>query len=110
MHKNNRLKESISAFFSRFVISFPFLYYSPRPDSTASTMALSASFSSSPSQVNSITSPHWAQALSTLKTLLALAVSSRKEKVIVHLKRMASLQRFPAGLKCRPVGFFMVTF
>ena len=59
MHKNNRLKESISAFFSRFVISFHFLYYSPRPDSTASTMALSASFSSSPSQVNSITSPHW---------------------------------------------------
>lgn len=40
MHKNNRLKESISAFFSRFVISFHFLYYSPRPDSTASTMAL----------------------------------------------------------------------
>ena len=73
MHKNNRLKENISAFFSRFVISFHFLYYSPRPDSTASTMALSASFSSSPSQVNSITSPHWAQALSTLKTLLALA-------------------------------------
>jgi hypothetical protein len=25
MHKNNRLKESISAFFSRFVISFPLL-------------------------------------------------------------------------------------
>ena len=25
MHKNNRLKESISAFFSRFVISFPSL-------------------------------------------------------------------------------------
>ena len=48
MHKNNRLKENISAFFSRFVISFHFLYYSPKPDSTASTMALSASFSSSP--------------------------------------------------------------
>ena len=25
MHKNNRLKENISAFFSRFVISFPLL-------------------------------------------------------------------------------------
>ena len=48
MHKNNRLKESISAFFSRFVISFHFLYYSPKPDSTASTMALSAGWSRVP--------------------------------------------------------------
>ena len=30
MHKNNRLKESISAFFSRFVISFHFISFITR--------------------------------------------------------------------------------
>lgn len=110
MHKNNRLKESISAFFSPvcYFISFPLLLAQAGFHRFHNGLERLIFVFSVTGELNHI--PHWAQALSTLKTLLALAVSSRKEKVIVHLKRMASLQRFPAGLKCRPVGFFMVTF
>ena len=55
--------------------------YSPNPFSTARTSDFSASCSSSPSQKNSISSPLFTQAPSTLSTLLALAVLSRNWNV-----------------------------
>src|SRR5574344_1430562 len=72
--------------------------------------AFNASSSSMPSQTNSTSSPHFTHAPSTLSTLLALAVFSLHVNVINDLYCIASLQRIPAGRRCKPVGFFTVTF
>ena len=62
-------------------------HYSPRPPSIIVTRALSASSSSSPSQVITISSPHFTHAPSTLSTLFAFAVFSPYEKVIKDLQQ-----------------------
>lgn len=93
---------------SYFLITFS---YSPSPLSTASTIALMASSSSSPSQISSISSPNFTHAPRTLNTLFAFAaVSSLYMNSTLHLYLLAMLQNIPAGLRCSPVGFVIVTF
>lgn len=93
---------------SYFLITFS---YSPSPLSTASTIALMASSSSSPSQISSISSPDFTHAPRTLNTLFAFAaVSSLYMNSTLHLYLLAMLQNIPAGLRCSPVGFVIVTF
>ena len=57
----------------------------------------SASSSSSPSQISSISSPLLTQAPSTLNTLFALEVPPSKENVIFALTAFAVLHNSPAG-------------
>lgn len=93
---------------SYFLITFS---YSPSPLSTASTIAFMASSSSSPSQISSISSPDFTHAPRTLNTLFAFAaVSSLYMNSTLHLYLLAMLQNIPAGLRCSPVGFVIVTF
>ena len=93
---------------SYFLITFS---YSPSPLSTASTIALMASSSSYPSQISSISSPNFTHAPRTLNTLFAFAaVSSLYMNSTLHLYLLAMLQNIPAGLRCSPVGFVIVTF
>ena len=93
---------------SYFLITFS---YSPSPLSTASTIALMASSSSSPTQISSISSPNFTHAPRTLNTLFAFAaVSSLYMNSTLHLYLLAMLQNIPAGLRCSPVGFVIVTF
>ena len=93
---------------SYFLITFS---YSPSPLSTASTIALMASSSSSPSQISSISSPNFTHAPRTLNTLFAFAaVSSLYMNSTLHLYLLAMLQNIPAGRRCSPVGFVIVTF
>ena len=93
---------------SYFLITFS---YSPSPLSTASTIAFMASSSSSPSQISSISSPAFTHAPRTLNTLFAFAaVSSLYMNSTLHLYLLAMLQNIPAGLRCSPVGFVIVTF
>ena len=93
---------------SYFLITFS---YSPSPLSTASTIALMASSSSSPSQISAISSPNFTHAPRTLNTLFAFAaVSSLYMNSTLHLYLLAMLQNIPAGLRCSPVGFVIVTF
>lgn len=93
---------------SYFLITFS---YSPSPLSTASIIAFMASSSSSPSQISSISSPDFTHAPRTLNTLFAFAaVSSLYMNSTLHLYLLAMLQNIPAGLRCSPVGFVIVTF
>ena len=93
---------------SYFLITFS---YSPIPLSTASIIAFMASSSSSPSQISSISSPDFTHAPRTLNTLFAFAaVSSLYMNSTLHLYLLAMLQNIPAGLRCSPVGFVIVTF
>ena len=93
---------------SYFLITFS---YSPSPLSTASIIAFMASSSSSPSQISSISSPDFTHAPRTLNTLFAFAaVSSLYMNSTLHLYLLAILQNIPAGLRCSPVGFVIVTF
>ena len=93
---------------SYFLIIFS---YSPSPLSTAPTIAFMASSSSSPSQISSISSPDFTHAPRTLNTLFAFAaVSSLYMNSTLHLYLLAMLQNIPAGLRCSPVGFVIVTF
>lgn len=93
---------------SYFLITFS---YSPSPLSTASIIAFMASSSSSPSQISSISSPDFTHAPRTLTTLFAFAaVSSLYMNSTLHLYLLAMLQNIPAGLRCSPVGFVIVTF
>ena len=93
---------------SYFLITFS---YSPSPLSTASIIAFMASSSSSPSQISSISSPDFTHAPRTLNTLFAFAaVSSLYMNSTLHLYLLAMLQTIPAGLRCNPVGFVIVTF
>lgn len=93
---------------SYFLITFS---YSPSPLSTASIIAFMASSSSSPSQISSISSPDFTHAPRTLNTLFAFAaVSSLYMNSTLHLYLLAMLQNIPAGLRCNPVGFVIVTF
>mgnify|MGYP001712769780 CR=1 FL=1 len=93
---------------SYFLITFS---YSPSPLSTASIIAFMASSSSSPSQISSISSPNFTHAPRTLNTLFAFAaVSSLYMNSTLHLYLLAMLQNIPAGLRCNPVGFVIVTF
>ena len=93
---------------SYFLITFS---YSPSPLSTASIIAFMASSSSSPSQISSISSPDFTHAPRTLNTLFAFAaVSSLYMNTTLHLYLLAMLQNIPAGLRCSPVGFVIVTF
>lgn len=93
---------------SYFLITFS---YSPSPLSTASIIAFMASSSSSPSQISSISSPDFTHAPRTLNTLFAFAaVSSLYRNSTLHLYLLAILQNIPAGLRCSPVGFVIVTF
>lgn len=93
---------------SYFLITFS---YSPSPLSTASIIAFMASSSSSPSQISSISSPDFTHAPRTLNTLFAFAaVSSLYMNSTLHLYLVAMLQNIPAGLRCSPVGFVIVTF
>lgn len=93
---------------SYFLITFS---YSPSPLSTASIIAFIASSSSSPSQISSISSPDFTHAPRTLNTLFAFAaVSSLYMNSTLHLYLLAMLQNIPAGLRCSPVGFVIVTF
>lgn len=93
---------------SYFLITF---FYSPSPLSTASIIAFMASSSSSPSQISSISSPDFTHAPRTLNTLFAFAaVSSLYMNSTLHLYLLAMLQNIPAGLRCSPVGFVIVTF
>lgn len=93
---------------SYFLITFS---YSPSPLSTASIIAFMASSSSSPSQISSISSPNFTHAPRTLNTLFAFAaVSSLYMNSTLHLYLLAMLQNIPAGLRCSPVGFVIVTF
>lgn len=93
---------------SYFLITFS---YSPSPLSTASIIAFMASSSSSPSQISSISSLDFTHAPRTLNTLFAFAaVSSLYMNSTLHLYLLAMLQNIPAGLRCSPVGFVIVTF
>ena len=93
---------------SYFLITFS---YSPSQLSTASIIAFMASSSSSPSQISSISSPDFTHAPRTLNTLFAFAaVSSLYINSTLHLYLLAMLQNIPAGLRCSPVGFVIVTF
>ena len=93
---------------SYFLITFS---YSPSPLSTASIIAFMASSSSSQSQISSISSPDFTHAPRTLNTLFAFAaVSSLYMNSTLHLYLLAMLQNIPAGLRCSPVGFVIVTF
>lgn len=93
---------------SYFLIIFS---YSPSPLSTAPTIAFMASSSSSPSQISSISSTDFTHAPRTLNTLFAFAaVSSLYMNSTLHLYLLAMLQNIPAGLRCSPVGFVIVTF
>lgn len=93
---------------SYFLITFS---YSPSPLSTASIIAFMASSSSSPSQISSISSPDFTHAPRTLNTLFTFAaVSSLYMNSTLHLYLLAMLQNIPAGLRCSPVGFVIVTF
>ena len=93
---------------SYFLITFS---YSPSPLSTASIIAFMASSSSSPSQISSISSPDFTHAPRTLNTLFAFAaVSLLYMNSTLHLYLLAMLQNIPAGLRCSPVGFVIVTF
>lgn len=93
---------------SYFLITFS---YSPSQLSTASIIAFMASSSSSPSQISSISSPDFTHAPRTLNTLFAFAaVSSLYMNSTLHLYLLAMLQNIPAGLRCSPVGFVIVTF
>ena len=93
---------------SYFLITFS---YSPSPLSTASIIAFMASSSSSPSQISSISSPDFTHAPRTLNTPFAIAaVSSFYMNSTLHLYLLAMLQNIPAGLRCSPVGFVIVTF
>ena len=93
---------------SYFLITFS---YSPSPLSTASIIAFMASSSSSPSQISSISSPDFTHAPRTLNTLFAFAaVSSLYMNSTLHLYLLAMLQNIPAGLRCSPVGFVIVSF
>lgn len=83
--------------------------YSPNPLSTACTISFSASSSSSPSQMIVMLSPLLTQAPSTLSTLFAFAVLLLISNVILLSNCIAVLQNNPAGLRCRPVGFLIVT-
>ena len=93
---------------SYFLITFS---YSPSPLSTASIIAFMASSSSSPSQISSISSPDFTHAPRTLNALFVFAaVSSLYMNSTLHLYLLAMLQNIPAGLRCSPVGFVIVTF
>ncbi len=71
----------------------------------------SASLSSSPLQISSISSPDFMHAPSTESTLFALATFfSSYINVTFDLNFIASLQRLPAGRKCNPVGFLIIIF
>ena len=61
-------------------------------------IASKATTSSSPLQLNSMTSPHRTHAPKTLKTLFALAVLPFAPNVICDLNLIASLQNIPAEL------------
>lgn len=64
-----------------------------------------------PSQISSISSPDFTHAPRTLNTLFAFAaVSSLYMNSTLHLYLLAMLQNIPAGLRCNPVGFVIVTF
>ena len=58
-----------------------------------------------------VASPNFTHAPRTLNTLFAFAaVSSLYMNSTLHLYLLAMLQNIPAGLRCSPVGFVIVTF
>ena len=78
------------------------------PVSITRFIASNATSSSSPSQLNSITSPHLTQAPKTLKTLFAFALLPFVPNVISDLNLIASLQKIPAERRCSPFGLVIV--
>ena len=87
------------------------VYYSPSPSLMYCIRCSSASLSSSPLQISSISSPDFMHAPSTESTLFALATFfSSYINVTFDLNFIASLQRLPAGRKCNPVGFLIIIF
>ena len=87
------------------------VYYSPSPSLMYCIRYSSASLSSSPLQISSISSPYFMHAPSTESTLFALATFfSSYINVTFDLNFIASLQRLPAGRKCNPVGFLIIIF
>ena len=85
-------------------------FYSPNPLSTSATIVSSACSSSTPSQIISISSPHFTQAPRTLSTLYALLIPLSVRNLTLQQNSAAALQNSPAGLRCSPVGLLITTF